>query len=446
MQKYMRFLLLFSAVLLIIIPACKAQKSQQDDPATTQADPPPQDEHPLIKILALIPDMPAVRETGVSYVDYWAIVEARLGDQTPRSREDLSADEGAVEGLWLAALRGIISGPSRLLQHGIMDDTNAMVTLVGFGLFDVIRGAEFLSPPVNVTLFQGNFDSEAVAAALSGREYTQHTLDGGMTLWCGPNGCESGAEVNLVARNPINPFGGELGRDQPVLVFEDYVISSTDNTLLERYPKMAAGTVSTLADAPDYRAIADALVAQDGALIQAQFYGPEVFGSGQPQVLETLLDPNLTGEAREAAINEIKAQIAATQDQVLPVYTAMVIADYVTGNSQRAVVGIVFMDGELAQIAADVLYERIGEYQSMQARRPFTELLEQREATLGDPQFYTHDDTGLTVLLIPFTAPLPPQTIMETPPGGYMQSSMTFRLFATAVIARDMGWMAVGPG
>ncbi len=208
-------------------------------------------QHPLMEILALIPDIPEVRGCyeGISYMDYAAIVAVRPGAAQP-SWEELeslrnSDDDGEVLSaeLWLAALIGVRSGPEEF--PGSLLWAVEMREAVGFDVFDVERGATFLCPPERVDLFEGDFDETAIEEAFTNRDYTLQELDG-MTLWCGPDGCDQGEIYEFRNRNLHNPFGGRGGRNQPLLMFSGYLVSSPDNTLLENYPAILDSTISSL--------------------------------------------------------------------------------------------------------------------------------------------------------------------------------------------------------
>jgi hypothetical protein len=426
MKKRIAFLVLLLVIVMTVVPL----QAQEED-------------HPLMEILALIPDTPEVRQWGLSYMDYRAIVEARLGDLTPTSVEELNAEQaggGTVGGIWRAALNGTMSGPGDFLQSVIfgMEDTPEVV---GFDFFDVRRGATFLQPPETVTMFEGSFDTEAIAEAYTNRDYTSSDL-GGMTLWCAAGGCGIGIETNLSERNQANPFGGHLGRKQPLLVSDNIIISTTNDALLYDYPAMRDDTVSTLADAPDVQAAARAVL-QSGQLIQAHFYGPTMFiGTDSTVAMTALLDPQMTDEERAAVIEELRTSIESGTS-TLPYYSLVVLADVVEDNAQFVRIGLVYTDAEVAQMAADVVYARMLEYQSEILEVALRDLLLDRTAFLWQPQLYTDDVTGLTVVVLTIRAPMPPNEKTGDLPM-IPASSMVFRLMISMIYQRDMGWLAVG--
>ena len=129
--------------------------------------------HPLMQMLALIPDTPEAR-SWVSYADYQAIVTMRPGAAQPVTWEEYEAldnsgneTQAVSAALWRAALMGIHSGSSDLLQAAFMG--SAMRAAVGFTILDVERSAAFRQPPQTVTLLQGNFDATAMTEVFTGR-------------------------------------------------------------------------------------------------------------------------------------------------------------------------------------------------------------------------------------------------------------------------------------
>lgn len=403
------------------------------------------DPHPLMDVLALIPDGPEVRAYGVSYIDYAGIVAARPGtpeitgweafDKLDNSTVD--ADDEAL-GLWMASIMGVYSGPPDLLQN-IFTTRDEMKGVVGFDFFDLERGATYLAPPNTVTLLQGEFDEGAISDALVSRDYSVQTL-GGMTLFCGPNGCDGGMNMDMDNRNPANPFGGQFGRSQPVLVGQGTVISSASDVLLTGYLALEDGTLPSMADAPDVQAVTRVILPA-GTLIQAHIYDAASFPPAD--FTQALLDPEMTDEERDAVIEDLQAEIEAGAENALPYYSLVVFADFVDGDEQLVLIGLVFPDARTAQIAVEVLSARINAYESVALRQPLTEIFVGREIVMGDPELVGDWETGLVTVVLPFRSPMPPQEPGEGFPR-FVQSSMVFKLFVEMVYRRDLPWLAVG--
>ena len=168
--------------------------------------------------------------------------------------------------LWMAALNGASSGSGRLLRY-LLNGGAEWPRMVGFDFMDVRSELAFGQPPGDGIVLQGDFDPDRIGAALSARDFTS-TDAGPFTLWCRSDGCDKGLEQDLAGRDPADPFGGELGRRQPLAVSEDTLLSSA---AIDTVDAMLATTLDvgpSLADDGSYAAVAEAL-AGDGTLIQA---------------------------------------------------------------------------------------------------------------------------------------------------------------------------------
>lgn len=381
------------------------------------------EETPLLRMLARIPNTSAARES-LSYVDYRALIAARPGASTVSSWlefELTSSIGGSGSRQLMAALIGIQSGPaffSRSFPQG-----GAMAEAVGFDLFTIERAAEFGTPPETVAILEGDFDTDAVIAAQTARGYTEDDV-GDLTLLCGVDGCDSGMNTNLRDRNPANPFGGEFGRSQPVLVGEQLVASSPSIEALDLTASTINGEGDSLADDTDYAAAAEA-ISTDGVLLQAYFIAP----ANIPPLSEALLDAvSMTA----AEIKMLRATLA--QNFVpMPPYSLIAIADAATDSEQLGLVALVYADQADAEAAAALFPAQLQDFESLLTHRPFGEHLAERGVSSIEATVYPAS-TGRSVMLLTLHAPLPED---EDAP-----SSVMFRLLAQAYFTRDLGWLA----
>ena len=101
---------------------------------------------------------------------------------------------------------------------------DGMADAVGFGFFDIDRSLVFGEPPGNGTIVAGHFHGDRIARAYQARGFSENT-QGAVSVWCGPEGCDSGLKLNLGDRNPANPFGGQFGRAEPLAVLSDQLLA-----------------------------------------------------------------------------------------------------------------------------------------------------------------------------------------------------------------------------
>ena len=229
--------------------------------------------HPLLQLLETIPNDAAARE-WFTYVDFRAVTESREGAPsitTTGAFEALTAGDSLERDLFFAAYFGIGSGPGDFLSN-LLRIAEGMLNATGIDPFSIERALTYGTPPGAVDVYFGDFDERQIAAAHSLRGYAENTVSG-LTLWCGNDECE-GTRMDLASRDPANPFGGNLGRQQAVLVGDGFVASSASTERLEQIAEAAAGEVDTLADSPNIRAAAEA--AEQRALADARSVGDVV--------------------------------------------------------------------------------------------------------------------------------------------------------------------------
>lgn len=306
-------------------------------------------DHPLVDMIALIPG--ALADQGedsqpliISYIDFQALAQTRPNTPTPQSWQEWNSlgdtdPEGFV--LWMANSYRIQSGPQALGRYFMMMETTPEV--MGLDYFDIDRALEFGLPPENGFIYAGDFDLEAVAQAHLARDYTETDL-GGISLWCGPVGCENGMQQDLQNRDVANIFGGDLGRQFPFLVLPQYLAASVGLPTITGMADAYQGEALSLLNAPAYRAGAEALAQSDGQLVQTQFYPADEFGTillGRP--------------------GPITDQMMALWEGygALPVYELLVLADFQQGEDQVAMVGLVYTSEEEARTGAEELSQRI---------------------------------------------------------------------------------------
>lgn len=366
---------------------------------------------PLLDMLAFVPDTPETLAAAplFSYVDYRA-VESTRGIETPTARDFANGTE--LSGLWMAAMNGVASG---LPMNYFMQYVEGMPDAVGFSWFDIDRALTFGQPPAMGKVVAGDFDAEAVGAAFAARGFTE-TTESGATVWCGPDGCDSGQQLDLKARNPANPFGGELGRNEPVALLPGYILNSAAYTVLQAIIETQQDTSPSLAENPYIRAAAHT-IGEKGTLRQTQFFNLPDVGLADPRAMLSSTD-------------------WAKGFGVLPPFRVMFLADTVDKDEQVVLIGLVYDDADTATAAADELLARIQVAQSLAAERPFLEMIEERGATVSGAYADKDDETGKAVAVLEIRSPQPDNELSDD--GRYKPSGLTFRLMINAAYRRDL--------
>jgi hypothetical protein len=282
----------------------------------------------------------------------------------------------------------------------------------------------------------GSFDANAIGAAYQANVGLAPTDFDGITVWCAGEDPEVGFQVDVSNRVLENPFGGELGRRQPMIVSDDLLMSSADLGAVLAHGGAAAGTVPSLADAPGYRAAVDA-VGEDAQILQATIAGlVAALNIAQPPLDADLLSP----ETPSLTLETLPAQ-----SQELPAFELLVLADVVTGEEQIARLGLVYRDAGSAELAGPILLERLATYPSLSGS-PFAEMLRPPNGT--DPRYYVRQGSDRAVLVLEFPAPRATTeelvALMDvagdegtvTPPGW------VYRRLSDMFLRRDTGWLS----
>ncbi len=415
-------------LLLIAVPVATAQ----DETGT----------HPLFEMLARVPDTAEGRGGVMMYADIRAAEVAR-GLPAFTSHEVWNAAEVlGAQRLWLFSLPHTLPQDFAQQFFIVVDE---MPRLLGFEIFDIDRTMTFNNPPSVGNIIQGRFDADAIDAALLARDYTRGGF-GDVLLWCGPDGCDSGLNVDIAGREPGNPFGGNLGRVEPFSLLDGYFLNSADFAVLEQIADAALDRRPSLSDAPDYRAAAQAIT-QRGLLRGAMFVNPlEAFGANP--FADLLSISGLT----EEQIAALQAQFGLDDESFVPVGLAaelVVIADlafpHESQGRQSATIGLVYRDEDTANAALEELTARLAEPLPSLAFGDgdvtIQDLIDSRNATLQPPRLFNATEDGRVVLLLEMNGDLI-RGNAENDDGFVIQSGLLFRLWQDMFFRRDLLWLA----
>lgn len=386
---------LLLALLLALLPGASALA--QDD------SPPP----PLLAMLAGVPQSAVPADGGwatVRYTDYAALYES---EGITRLRDfgnlDLLMTSVPLPGM----LMRIIAGPEALSY--VFASTGQMAAAVGFEwLLDVDRSLEFGDPPDVGLLLGGDLDAAAIGAALQARDFSQAEVSG-VTVWHRFDDLA----ISMMDRDTADPFGGHLGAAARIALLPDMLANARSWPLINGIIGAAQGDLPSLADDPAYRALAGAITAPDGLLIQALFFGGEA--------LQVAGDPTQLG-----------LTLPAADLGPLPPYTLAALADRQEGSDQVHLIGLVYADAPTAQVAADVLAGRLADFRL--STRPDEVLIERFGATVSASVVESAAD-GLAVALVEVRYPLPAE---RTDAGGrFLSAGRLYNLWVQAILRRE---------
>ena len=370
---------------------------------------------PLLAML--VPDTVTARQgrPSVSFVDFGAAFEASsASSHSPKTSEEFAAMSPETRQTWLKTLGRLRSGPPDLLPHLLVMIEN-MPDLLGFEWFDIDRALSYGTPPDVGTLFAATPDPDRLAEKLLGRAF-ERTSYQGTTLW------QKGEEdsIDIMAREPGDPFVGPLGRAVRLAVFPDYLANAPTAAMTQAVVNSHDDRYPSLADADDYRTLAEALALEEGALVQAQFWN--FFDVG-------LVPDDPSGMLRNPPGTLPSLPETAPQGDALPPYGLAVLADSQAGPEQVGIVALLYEDGETAQEAAAVLTARLEAARSAD--------YEAWDVRVEDGRAF-ESSTGLWAAVASVRYPLP--TTEDAPAPGAVFASW---IRETAI--REFGLLEVNP-
>jgi hypothetical protein len=433
-MRYFRFALLVIGLLLC---TCLSAAAQTDAP--------------LREMLIRVPALPTNRDL-ITFTDFAAIETAYAPAERPEDWAALeawrNAPEDAPENLpflvWWVVFQRLSSGES-MRYLGIAGETPG---LVGFDLFEIDQELNYGTPPQDTKQLAGAFDLDTVRSTFEERSYAQAARDDA-ELWCGEVGCEGGLETNLVTRNPANPFGGDLGRTQPLLIDDNTLISSASADMIEEHIAVAQGERRSLGETGEYQAAVNALIS-DGTLLQALFLGGETLLQYTTISPATgMLSIELSEEALAALVQEMVEGY-----ETLPQFSLLAVGDVVTETEHQARVILVYGSREDAERAAEVLPGRLDTYQSQVTRQRLSEMLADRHVEEVRYEVVEDDEANRTALIITFAAQkaAPEEIILfnqigldpDALPNAPFPGSL-FNMVNRMVTAADLGWLSTVP-
>jgi hypothetical protein len=408
---------------------------------------------PLLDMLALVPDTPDSR-TEIYYADSTAISEAYPGAEIPADMAQFEAsrdveeasDAGFGNALWWSVfLNYSTTSPNRA---NLLSVAETMPDIVGFGFFDIEREITYGTPPRASAIFSLRSNLQLVRDAFSNQGFTQAD-NPDAELWCGAVGCEGGTNFNPAERLSENPFGGDLGRQQPMVIGDGFLMSSPALEIVEAHINATNNAIPSLADNPDYAAAVSA-AAGYGPLLQAFFLDGSLLLDVQTALP---IDPSMLARAdRQERRAFIDSLLARFEDgaETLPAYNLLMFADTANNSQHLALVLLTYNDQSSAELAAEILPDRILSAQSMMTRRPLAELLAERRVDDITAEVVEADNGKFVVVLRLGTLKGTAEEVFDLRPGNFDTAEIappgiTYRMLLQGVFSRDLSWLSTVP-
>ena len=390
-----------------------------------KADVPLSQTTPLLDMLSLVPDTPTARQgmPSVSFVDLGAALERNpASPHAPQTSADFAAMSLEAQQAWLKTLQNLGSVPPYMLPY-LPTMIENMPDLLGFEWFDISRALSYGTPGDVATLFAAAPDPNRLAQKLLERDF-ERTSYQETTLW------QKGEEgsIDIMGQEPGDPFVGSLGKAVRLAVFPDHLANTPTTAMTQAIINSHDDRYPSLADADDYRTLAEALASEEGTLVQAQFWNlfdvgfvpHDPFAGMPPGSLRMPLDPPET----------------APQGDPLPPYGLAVLADSQAGPEQVGTIALLYENGETAQRAAAVLTARL-EAARWAEDEGLSVPYEAWDVRVEDGRVF-ESSTGLWAAVISVRYPLP--TAEDAPAPGAV-----FVGWFRGIVSRESGLLEVDP-
>lgn len=408
-----RYRPVFFILLLVHIGGALAQNDETETPL-------------LLQMMARVPLIPESQDLSLplSYIDYRALESTVPGLAAFSDYAEFAQADDARRASWFAAMGRLESSPGSYVYSDLIANQamEALPQVVGFDFFAINQGVYWGQPPANGTFFFGDLGPETIRAAFADRDYTREA-DGDVEVWCPPKGCDSGSLVDVRGRNLANPFGGNIGRQEPIILGDGWVFSGRG---FDSQAAVLAGDAPSLLALPQFSAIARALL-NHGTVLQLQFVYPLEL-NGETHNLYLARRP----EVREAMMAEVQSVLEVS----LPPYSLVAIADLADGDDDIAVIALAYSDEVAAQAAGPALLERLQSATQVSSEQPVMTLLEERRLSIAAPLVIA-DERGWFVTLLSFRQPRP-----STQSDAAAADGAGYSLLMNLLNQKDLLWLA----
>lgn len=392
-------------------------------------------------LLDLLSRVPTDVQGDIDYVDLAAIEQAYPPARMPEDWEAFSTrssapiDQRFPIDVWESVFSASENPLSRLIYYG--DDMPAQV---GYDLFQIDRALVAGALPTYQTIhLQGSFDTDAVGAALTGRELSAQSTVGEFELWCRNDGCDQSNQADSLA-SQAEVFGGERGQRWARLVSPGLIIGSSNHDTLEQVADIVNGDEPGVGDALAVQALVTS-VSDQGVLLQA-FLPGSVFWTisslipFNPDIFQT--------EDRQADIREL----LDAGYETLPIFRLTMFSSLVTETEQIAQLAFLYTTADDAEIAARVIPARLQSWRSDFYNQQVSVILERLRISRIDTEVVKIGDYYVMRLSLA-TPKATPEQIVEfgnslvdpetTRPGSL------FGFIMNQYRTSDLGWLNLNP-
>ncbi len=311
--------------------------------------------------------------------------------------------------------------PAAVVQYALM--AGNYPESIGIDLFRIAETVEFGQPPAQVLGLLGDFELQAIEAAFLSREYMVAAEgDYGLAL-CPLAGCDRGNAFDLSGRDPSNPFGGDMGRRQPVLASANYLISSPSDSSMAAVTEAVSGNRESLGSFAEIEALVDA-AASTGELLTLTIVNPL-------QLSNADLLGAVTPDMQDAeAAKDLMRELASLP---LAPYMLAAYAATVDSTHEHGLVILLYPDQTSAGQALSSIPARLESLPTVRADATYA------ETWLGEPSVTTEAVGDLWLVTVRMSMPL--SDIVDADGRISTQAGRPYHRLQRQFISRDTRWL-----
>jgi hypothetical protein len=362
----------------------------------------------LLDFLRYVPNDASYRQY-VTYGDKAAWLKS-WNVPNAQSIDELNTLDDLARKRWMFILTRQTLVPSALgIEYLVADDG---LKYYGFNYFAADRYLEAGQPPNLITAVDGQFNTTRIDVALKSDGYTTTALKPSGTLYS----LNDDYAINLTGDVPRM---GQLGQRNRIALMGQRMLIARATETIQNAVSVGAANMS-LADAPEYQAVVDALndpqMADVGPLMGALIMD----SSAMPTDPLSLMGGRGTPEQIK------KIQEALNLQPKLTPYVLSAFTTHHNNGKTYLVLALVFSSGSDAQTAAKNLGDRIQNYTSIMTNAPFLDAIHAKfERSLAVQA------NGLPVAMVVLSAddPGPDSTVVPD--------------WTRAVFSRDLGFLYI---
>lgn len=414
----MRRILAVLIIILAVMTLAAAQDSDDDEPS------------PLLRALSAVPVTPEVLglEFIASYANYADAMQARIGMVFPSYDAFQAAYDSGLPAASVVPWSFAPTGPAMLLPNFLL--LGDMPDAVGLDFFQIGQAIEFGQPPAQAIVHFGAFEPVVMAEKLKDFGFRLEAETENGLLICSTEGCDTGMQVDFSMHDPLNPFGGELGRRFPVLASESMIVTSPDLEAFEAAVDAVAGEQRSAADLEPFQAV-DSVLSAFPYVPGAIFLSPAI-GAFDPASIIRSADP----EAAIAALNAVLA------DNPVGPFELAAIAAAADSETESGLALFVYTDEDAALTAAASIDARLAAMSSLVVPQTYVDILSNR-GELFPAEVVSVPAVDRHVVVVRVDAPTPPNAEVD---GRLPQSHLAAQAFINMVYRLDTAWFAVSVG